>query len=184
VTRERIASRVTNLYARCTRKCHISLWQVASCVYAHRKCTLDPNSTCAISNFKGFQNTYNIYSMALRTVISYNMDRLQTSKRKLKHPDPSVASPYINDQPIHDQYGGIYAWVLSPYLHTHTHTQMHFSQQVFNQILSGNAIPYGTWGSAWEVCEFTHFKMQWKWNAWLHTPQTARSNYQFFLIFF
>lgn len=29
----------------------------------------------------------------------------------------------------------------------------------------------GQW--AWEVCEFTHFRMQWRWKAWLHAPQTA-----------
>lgn len=33
----------------------------------------------------------------------------------------------------------------------------------------------GQW--AWEVCEFTHFKMQWRWKAWLHTPQTARKGW-------
>lgn len=26
----------------------------------------------------------------------------------------------------------------------------------------------------WGVCEFTHFKMQWRWKAWLHAPQTAK----------
>lgn len=31
----------------------------------------------------------------------------------------------------------------------------------------------GQW--AWEVCEFTHFKMQWRWNAWLQEPHTAES---------
>lgn len=26
---------------------------------------------------------------------------------------------------------------------------------------------------ACDVCEFTHFKMQWRWNAWLHAPQIS-----------